>query len=135
MTSTLTAPAANRRAADRFGPPVGCAKVVVRTDGSSTPHPDVDTKMLEGHAYDVSVSGVRFELDAPLPVGMEVAVELHLPGLVDPISATARIVRVFDEHDDPGPRRMGAVFTGFATPADARRLAVHLGSGYFAGAE
>jgi hypothetical protein len=135
MTITLPAPAADRRAADRFGPPVGCARVVVRTDGSFSPHPDVDTRLLDGHAYDVSVSGVRFELDSPLPAGMPVDVELSLPGLVEPVCASARIVRVFDEDDDPGPRRMAAVFTAFATPADARRLAVHLGSGYFAGVD
>ena len=132
MTITLQAPATDRRAADRFGPPVGCARVVVRTDGSFSPHPDVDTRLLEGHAYDVSVSGVRFELDTALPVGMPVEMELWLPGLVDPVRASARVVRVFDEHDDPGPRRMAAVFTAFLTPADASRLAVHLGSGYFA---
>ena len=114
---------------------MGCARVVVRTDGSYSPHPDIDTHLLEGHAYDISVSGVRFELDTALPAGMAVEIELTLPGLVDSVRASARIVRVFDEHDDPGPRRMAAVFTAFATPADARRLAVHLGSGYFAGVD
>ena len=135
MTITLPEPTTDRRAADRFGPPVGCASVVVRTDGSCSPHPDVDTRVLEGHAYDVSVSGVRFELDAALPAGMSVDIELSLPGLVEPVHATARIVRVFDEQDDPGPRRMAAVFTAFASPVDASRLAVHLGSGYFAGVD
>jgi hypothetical protein len=135
MSLTLPAPASDRRNADRFGPPVGCARVVVRTDGSHSPHPDLDTRLLEGHAYDISVSGVRFELDAALPSGLPIEMEIHLPGLVDPIRASARVVRVFDEDDDPGPRRMGAVFTAFASPADARRLAVHLGSGYFAGVD
>lgn len=135
MSLTMPALASDRRTADRFGPPVGCARVVVRTDGSYSPHPDVDTRLLEGHAYDISVSGIRFEVDSPLPAGMAISVEIHLPGLVDPVCASARVVRVFDEDDDPGPRRMGAVFTAFASPADARRLAVHLGSGYFAGVD
>ena len=75
----------------------------------------------EGHVYDLSESGLRFEIDDPLPVGTDLALEFAVPA-AGVIRANARIVRVYDEADDPGPRRMGARFTGFSTPEDEARL-------------
>ena len=73
----------------------------------------------EGHVYEVSLGGMRFELDEPLPVGTEIEVEVVLPGIVKPICANARVARVFDSIDDPGPRRIVAEFETFAAGARA----------------
>jgi hypothetical protein len=80
---------------------------------------------LEGHLYDISLGGARFELDEAIPVGSCVTLALSLPGLGDAVEAEARIVRVFDELDDPGPRRMAVAFESFAGDSRAR-LARHL---------
>lgn len=72
---------------------------------------------VDGHVYEVSLGGIRFELDQPLPVGTRVSVEVTLPGCTKPICAEGRIVRVFDEIDDPGPRRMVVEFETFAAGA------------------
>ncbi|MSR44847.1 MAG: PilZ domain-containing protein [Phycisphaerales bacterium] len=116
----------NRRAADRFAPPTGYTRVVIAPDTKDAP-----PARFEGHAYDISLSGLRFELDEPLEEGEHVIVELHLPGLLRSIRSSARVVRLLDEDGDAGPRRMAATFHAFETPTDASRLTTHLGSGYF----
>ncbi len=128
----------NRRAADRFAPKTGYSRVVIVPEArnpDSANLPDSanwpDSANLEGHAYDVSLNGLRFELDEPLEEGSSVEIELHLPGLLNSIRTKGRIVRVFDEDGDPGPRRMAMTFQGFHTPLDASRLTTHLGCGYF----
>ncbi|MFZ4749710.1 MAG: PilZ domain-containing protein [Phycisphaerales bacterium] len=73
----------------------------------------------EGHLYEVSLGGMRFELDEPVPAGERVRAEISLPGCGAPITVDARIVRVYDEIDDPGPRRMVAEFETFASGARA----------------
>ncbi len=118
--------AVDRRAADRFSPQVGYSRVVVSVD-----KPDHSHDEFEGHAYDVSVSGLRFELDEPLEEGTPIEVELHLPGMLQSIRSTGRVVRVLDELDDVGPQRMAVTFRSFSSPLDASRLTKHLASGYF----
>lgn len=81
---------------------------------------------LEGHAYDVSLTGVRIELDVSLAVGEQVTVSLGLPGATRDINAKGDVVWVNDEDDDPGPRRAALVFTGFVTKEDRARLAGYL---------
>ena len=73
----------------------------------------------EGHVYDVGLGGMRFELDAPLPKGAEVSVEITLPGCAGAICAKARVVRVFAKSDDPGPRRMAVEFESFSDAGEA----------------
>ncbi len=68
----------------------------------------------EGHLYNVSLGGMRFELDRALTKGAEVDVDFTLPGCADHICAKARVVRVFAKDDDPGPRRMAVEFESFA---------------------
>lgn len=130
----------NRRCADRFAPTAGYSRVVIRPEGSSQTELKPEQMKfavadghgeLEGHAYDISLNGLRFELDTPLHEGDQIGVELHLPGLNHSIKSTARVVRVFDEDGDPGPRRMAATFKSFDSPSDATRLSRHLGIGYF----
>ena len=61
------------------------------------------------------------ELDSVLPVGTPVEVELHMPGLGSAIHLVGNVKRVFDEIDDPGPRRMGIHAEGRSTQ-DTDRL-------------
>ncbi len=74
---------------------------------------------MDGHIYEVSLGGMRFELDRALPKGSNVEVTLELPGCLEPIRASGTIVRVFDRADDPGPRRMVVEFESFAKGARA----------------
>lgn len=139
----VTVDAPNRRSDDRFRfspaytrvvvipstPPSGSAAAggVVVIDGLELgPEFDIDLGTpkggLEGHGYDISMTGMRFELDEALPVGSEVTVQLYAPAEKEPISMRGTVVRVFSADDDPGPRRMGVQFTGFVTPKDRERL-------------
>ncbi len=84
---------------------------------------------LEGHAYDVSESGVRIELDKPLELGERVALHLGLPGEDLAVFASARVIWVNPEDDDPGPRRMALEICEFISQDDRDRLLRFLGSG------
>ncbi len=77
---------------------------------------------LEGHVYDISKGGVRIELDEALDPGEMVALQLVLPGAPSVVEASASVVWVHDEYDDPGPRRMALQFTGFPNNHDRDRL-------------
>lgn len=90
-------------------------------DGLGTPEGG-----LEGHGYDISLTGMRFELDDALPNGTEVSIELFPPAERDPIRMRGTVVRVFSTDDDPGPRRMAVHFTGFAAPSDRDRLTARI---------
>lgn len=81
-----------------------------------------------GHAYDISESGVRIELDEPLEVGQGVAMHLSLPGQDTPMFVAADVVWVNDELDDPGPRRMALRFTDFLVETERARLLAYLGN-------
>lgn len=95
---------------------------VRRTDGA--------TDVLEGHLYDISVGGVRFELDEPLNDGESVTIDISLPGCQTLIQATGKVVRVNDANDDPGPRRMALRFESFVNEASRIALARYLGEGW-----
>jgi hypothetical protein len=85
-----------------------------------------------GHAYDVSASGIRIELDEPLEVGQCVKVHVDLTGggfESEEVHADAKVVWVNDAEDDPGPRRMALRFTDFHSPRHRHRLARFLGDG------
>ncbi len=103
----------NRRDANRVAVKPAYSSVAVTATGSP--------ERLTGHVYDISGKGLRFEVDRALPVGSAVELELLVPP-EESIRVTARVVRVYDEADDPGPRRMGAEFTGFLSPNDEARL-------------
>ncbi|MCA9312066.1 MAG: PilZ domain-containing protein [Phycisphaerales bacterium] len=89
-----------------------------------------------GHAYDVSVGGMRFELDEPLKVGDNIVVRIELPGgesaESEPVFASGRVVWLEEEDlEDAGPVRMACVFHEFARPEDQDRLVQRLSSGRF----
>lgn len=121
----------NRRQHQRFTLPAMYAPVAVRmlSDEHFT-H--------QGHAYDISEGGLRFELDRPIDPGTQVAVQVTLPGPAGEgdgpgrsVFAFANIVRQ-QEEDEPGPVRMAAVFSRFAREGDRARLLRQLKSGRFA---
>lgn len=82
----------------------------------------------EGHAYDISASGIRFELDDALPAGTPVAIEVKLPAIDESISVSGTIVWQHDADDDPAARRMAVRFERFAGPDDRTRLYRYLGT-------
>ncbi len=88
---------------------------------------DVDRALL-GHAYDISEAGVRIELDEALEPGESIAVHLTLPGATSSVAASANVVWVNDEIDDPGPRRMALRFTNFHSDQDHDGLLGYLNS-------
>jgi len=78
-----------------------------------------------GHIYDVSLSGMRFELDATLDPGAEVEVRVMLPGTGHcTFRASGRVVRLHD--GEFGPCRMAMNFDRFQNPADRARLEAYL---------
>ncbi len=116
----------NRRRHERFVlPPMYSAATVRRVVRGA----GMTMQVLEGHAYDISESGIRLELDEPLAVGEEVRVTVELPGNGGTIAAWAEVVRVYDEIDDPGARRMALHVREFASPADHARLLAHISTG------
>ncbi len=127
----------NRRGADRFGLQAPYTHVVVRAappEGATSTNPRFSAMAspahnLEGHAYDVSITGIRFELDEALDEGTVVEMDVTLPGCRT-VHTTGRVVRVFDHQDDPGPRRMAAHFDQFGSDQDEAALRSHLTSGW-----
>ena len=106
---------------------------VAHTSDGATLTPIVVNGWQQGWVLPPGTSGritLEFAANSGYRAGLLVGLAL-LPLLV----VLARVRPGRRAQDDPGPRRMAAVFTAFATPADARRLAVHLGSGYFAGVD
>ncbi len=85
---------------------------------------------LDGHCYDVSAGGLQFELDHAVPAGTAIVVDLVLPALPGGECAARRAVRamanvVWTDESEPGPVRMAAAFTGFASDEDRRALVGH----------
>jgi hypothetical protein len=80
-----------------------------------------------GHIYDISASGMRFELDEPLPAGTEIEVRAMLPGYPHTtFNAAGHVVRRHDDPEDLGPARMGMSFDAFSHGGDRRRLEDYL---------
>jgi len=88
---------------------------------------DLSVEGWQGHAYDISETGVRIELDEPVDVGREVALHLELPGQTTRTFVAGEVVWVNDDQDDPGPRRMALRFTDFLSEGDRARLLAFLG--------
>jgi len=82
----------------------------------------------KGHIYDVSLNGMRFELDQALDPGSAVAFAALLPGEEHVrIHAAGRVVRLHNPDAlDRGPIRMGLTFTRFDSDADYQRLKRYL---------
>jgi len=100
---------------------------------------DEEDFTLHGHAYDISVGGLRFELDEAIEPGTQIALRIELPGADQLRLAEARPVYVFanvvwveqDDLDHAGPVRMACVFTDFVQAGDEDRLHTRLRSGRY----
>lgn len=100
---------------------------------------DCEEFVWQGHAYDISEGGMRFELDSPVEPGTPIALRLQLPGAQHllaserrPVHAFANVVWIESEDvDQGGPVRMACVFTRFVVPGDAERLRGRLHSGRY----
>jgi len=92
---------------------------------------------IEGHAYDISESGVRFELDRPVPSGTKIAMQITLPCISNTDIGPGRTIMVFanivwlDEDDTVPPHKMAAVFTHFARAGDRERLIRQFATGRY----
>jgi len=76
-----------------------------------------------GYIYDISQTGLRFELDDGILPGTEIEFRALLPGSqTTTFSASGRTVRMHDDIDEPGPVRMGLVFDQFKTVIDREKL-------------
>lgn len=74
-----------------------------------------------GYIYDISSSGMRFELDAPVDPGVKLEVKAMLPGTEHTtIRAVGTVVRIHDDDQLPGPTRMGMTFDRFIEEDQAR---------------
>lgn len=93
----------------------------------------------EGHAYDISQGGMRFEIDHPIAPGTTVALRIELPGSASLKASERRPVYAFgnvvwieeDDLDQAGPVRMACVFKRFVQPGDQERLLTRLKSGRY----
>jgi hypothetical protein len=98
---------------------------------------DSDEFTIEGHAYDVSVGGIRFEADRAIAPGTLVALQITLPGMNGRDTGPGRAVFVFanvvwlEDEEDPAPYKMAAVFTRFARAGDEARLQAELLDGRY----
>ena len=80
-----------------------------------------------GHIYDVSLTGMRFELDEPIDPGTVVEIRAMLPGANHvAFNATGIIVRFHDDENDFGPMRMGMMFEEFHHEEDRESLTYYI---------
>lgn len=80
-----------------------------------------------GHIYDVSLSGVRFELDMPIEPGTQLELRGMLPGSGHTtFRALGTVARVHSDADNQGPAIMGLAFESFQSPMDRHRLAQYI---------
>lgn len=80
-----------------------------------------------GHIYDVSMGGLRFELDMPMEVGTQIELRGMLPGAGHTtFRCVGRVVRIQSDADEPGPCIMGLQFESFQSPMDRHRLAEYI---------
>ncbi len=109
MSTTLRTRDQDHRDFPRCQVPTGYCRVRVKTG------PGAAGKHL-GHCYDLSASGMRFELDAPLAYGETVEFELSLTRPWHyTVKGRGQIVRYHDP-DELGPVRMGMTFTTLEDP-------------------
>ncbi len=87
--------------------------------------PGDDRYRWSGHLYDVSMTGMRFELDDALKTGELIQVRAMLPGQDHvTVRIEGRVVRMHD--DEAGPVRMGLLIERFLGPHDRAKLADYL---------
>jgi hypothetical protein len=112
----------DRRQHERFRVDPGYSPIAVRT------HDDTEFRF-EGHAYDLSEGGVRFELDRPIQPGTTISMRIDLPdsafqaGDIGPgraVFITGNVV--WCDADEPGACQMAVAITRFDRAGDKERL-------------
>lgn len=82
-----------------------------------------------GHIYDVSLGGLRFELDMPVEPGTQLELRGMLPGSGHTtFRAIGRVVRVHSDIEERGPVVLGLRFESFQSPMDRERLSQYIES-------
>lgn len=125
------ADAQERRRFDRYELPAMYTRVAIRCL-------DQDDFEWDGHAYDISRGGVRFEMDRGFAPGTSVVMRIDLPHASIERSSERRSVFVFsnivwlDDENETGPVKMAAVFSRFARPGDEKLLLKRINSGRYA---
>ena len=126
-----TATGTDRRKFTRYSLPSMYSRVIVR-------RADSEEFCMDGHAYDISRGGIRFELDEAIEAGAEIAVRIDLPQTVCERSTERRSVFAFANvvwngaEDEFGPVRHAATFTRFAQEGDEESLQERLSQGRYA---
>ena len=110
---------AERRQSVRFQVEPMYSSVLVREIG-------VLAAPLAGHVYDLSLRGMRFDVDDAFEVGSEVEIELRLPGLRVPVIIRARVVREDEMTAAGGPVCVAVEFGRDARGALARKALTRL---------
>lgn len=119
MSQAFTHPASTSRQHPRLRVAAPYTVIRVRPAGDSR-------YRWTGHIYDVSLSGMRFELDDALPTGTAIEVRALLPGKSQTVvRAAGRVARIHEENE-PGPARMGLMIHSFQSELDRERLASYL---------
>lgn len=126
-TQTVPEPSVNRRRFERFSLNAAYTPVVVRTL-------DSEGLTLEGHSYDLSEGGLKFEIDREIKPGTPVSVQITVPSPVAAAGGGSRTVTalgcvVWSDTEEPGPVVTGAVFSCFPRDGDKESLLRHLGAG------
>ncbi len=115
-TDPIPFPPAESRRSPRLSVPAMYSLLRARPAGD-------DRYRWTGYVYDVSRTGMRFELDQPVEPGTRLEVRAMLPGHTHTtFKATGTVVRIHDDLDTPGPIRMGMHFDSFATQRDEKRI-------------
>lgn len=122
----------DRRVHERFTVSPMYTAIRVRLEGE-------DAYTRDGHAYDISEGGLRFELDHPVEAGTPLTLELELPraglwastdeGPGKTIELKGSVV--WCDTEEPGPARMAAEISEFIREGDKPRLMRLLTSGQF----
>ena len=113
-SSTMIEPTADRRDDQRVTLDPAYSPVQVRRLN------DMAT-ILPGHAYDISPTGSRFELDESLEPGERIQIEIDSVVCKSTLKTTGTIQWISSEDDDPGPRRMAVEFD---TLQDSQRISL-----------
>ena len=80
-----------------------------------------------GHIYDISETGIRFELDRALKPGSTIDFRAMLPGPYHvTVNLSGKVVRLHDDDELPGPSRMGAEIDQANSPVERQKLSEYL---------
>jgi c-di-GMP-binding flagellar brake protein YcgR len=81
-----------------------------------------------GYIYDISQTGMRFELDDPIAPGTELEFRALLPGShTTTFCAKGHLVRMHDDLHEVGPVRMAMQFDRFKSAMDRQKLNEYIG--------